>query len=1207
MVRISRAKWPLFVAAFFFVSALLWFWVIAPNLTKLPSNFSFSASIVSTDNFYDSSKREFAGDLYSNTTYRYETISENGGTLVIRNTFDAKTPEGLPIFSVDRLYGVDRYSGAHLPGAGDKVRDGYLFAPKHLSKGENFTYWHVNYDAPAQMLYVREENVHGLRVYRYETYYEGQRIDQTANLGHLPGVGVEKGVELEPHLELWIEPVTGQLIKYKDNTIAYYYDLNSGERLHPWNHFSNTFQEESVEQIVDTAKLKKLWSHVVYRYIPLFLLVVAFLSFLKAVGSFSLASSGDWARSGRNALAVFIIGSGCVVIVGWIVGVREITHLFSDDRGMNFLTAFCFILVGLGIFLKDVRRGRVTSIVGIVVAIITFIRLLGYFGIIPFHIDLLMFAKDPDSLARFGLFTSFSFLLLGLALSGHTHTFMRRLRAVEVTGVTLSLLALLVILGYILEPLKILEVGFFLNVALHTAILLLLCGILLYSSFREREGSTLSPKNIAVLIFLIFVTLSISLGIAGYVNLSFESAARRSFQVEAERVKALIERRVDIYINALDGGRGLFVASQSVGRDEWATYVDALRLSENYPGILGMAYVSLVDRADLASHIAHHRAQGFPEYTVHPQGDRPQYAPVTYIEPLTKGNIRTLGYDILFEKIRRFSAERARDTGDATMTGRIVLVQEDSKMEQPGFLILVPLFKKGYPIGTIEDRRSAIIGYVDAVFRVREFIKGIIGQENFDTISLRINDGTIVHKSTEMYNDRDAKLEPMATPRFITTKTMYVAGRPWTLSFASTHNYGVTTFSRFAPETILLVGAFVSALIAAIFYSLISSRQKAVSYADVVTKDLREAKAKDEAILANIGEGVAVANPGGKLIYWNESAERILGMKLDATPEKDWADTYGVFYPDEKTPMPGEKQALALALRGQTVMSMPEFIRNAGVPSGRHIVVTAHPIHLDDGTFIGAVAVFRDVSRETEVDKAKTEFVSLASHQLRTPLSTVNWYAEMLLAGDAGKISDEQKKYLEEVYTGNQRMVELVNALLNVSRLELGTFVVEPEPTDIAEVIRSVIEEQKVQIDAKKQKMETNFAGDIPTIQADKKLLRMVFQNLLSNAIKYTNDKGSIRLAVSVEGKSVVISVSDNGWGIPKDQHDKIFTKLFRADNVKEQDTEGTGLGLYIVKSIVEQSGGSISFESEKDKGTTFRVLLPRDGMKKKDGEKKLG
>ncbi|MFC1608717.1 PAS domain-containing protein [Patescibacteria group bacterium] len=276
-------------------------------------------------------------------------------------------------------------------------------------------------------------------------------------------------------------------------------------------------------------------------------------------------------------------------------------------------------------------------------------------------------------------------------------------------------------------------------------------------------------------------------------------------------------------------------------------------------------------------------------------------------------------------------------------------------------------------------------------------------------------------------------------------------------------------------------------------------------------------------------------------------------------------------------------------------------------PDGSVHYLAAHAIVRRDsqGKPLKMVGANWDITAEKEIDKAKTEFVSLASHQLRTPLSSMNWNAQMLLAGDAGEMTDEQKEFVEEIYGSTQVMNNLVNALLNTSRIDLGTFAIEPKDTDFEKVVRSVLKEIKPQIDEKKQTVEENFE-ELPLISADPNLLRIVFQNLISNAVKYTPENGSINVDILKKDKNVLIKISDTGYGIPKGQQSKIFSKLFRAENIINRDVEGTGLGLYIVKSIIDESGGKIWFESEEDKGTVFYVEIPLSGMKKKEGTRGL-
>jgi PAS domain S-box-containing protein len=366
------------------------------------------------------------------------------------------------------------------------------------------------------------------------------------------------------------------------------------------------------------------------------------------------------------------------------------------------------------------------------------------------------------------------------------------------------------------------------------------------------------------------------------------------------------------------------------------------------------------------------------------------------------------------------------------------------------------------------------------------------------------------------------------------------------------------------------------------------------------TKDLEQIRSKNEAILTSIGDGLVVVDKEGKISYINKSFEDMLGWKaqeivgksmVQVVPRED-LNGVGVSF---------KERVLTQVLAGQKFVAdlTNTFYYIRKNKSRFPVSDIVAPVILNK-KIVGAVEVFRDITKEKEIDKAKTEFVSLASHQLRTPLSTVNWYSEMLLTGDAGEVTPDQKKYLEEIYNGNQRMVDLVNTLLDVSRIELGTLVIESKPTNIVKLTQNVINEEKLQILEKKIKLSPSFEDNIPFIKSDPKLLRMVIQNLLSNAIKYTPNGGKVRISLLLdEKKNVILKISDTGYGIPKNQQDKIFTKLFRADNVIGKDTEGTGLGLYIAKSIVEQAGGKLWFESKENHGTTFYAALPLKKVKK--------
>ncbi len=268
--------------------------------------------------------------------------------------------------------------------------------------------------------------------------------------------------------------------------------------------------------------------------------------------------------------------------------------------------------------------------------------------------------------------------------------------------------------------------------------------------------------------------------------------------------------------------------------------------------------------------------------------------------------------------------------------------------------------------------------------------------------------------------------------------------------------------------------------------------------------------------------------------------------------------------------------------------------------------------------------VAQDVSKHRELNQAKTDFVTIASHQLRTPLSIIKWYVDYLVMGDAGPLNEEQEKYLKEVYKSNERLIELVNALLDVSRIDVGTFCIDPEPTDIIERAEAALKPFAAEIEAKKINMIKEY-DDFPPLSLDPRLTKMIFANIISNAVKYTPENGTIKIVIKKTEHDIFIKVSDSGIGIPREEQPKMFTKLFRGGNAKKLESVGTGLGLYIVKAIIEKSGGKIWFHSpslelllnsgqkdadvpldKRNRGTTINITIPLKGMRGKPGTKKL-
>lgn len=314
MRRLPFTAWSLITSGVLLVGVLFWLLFADQLFPTISDDFTYRANILSYDNFFDEHKNDFSGDILSKTKYSYQVEKKENNVLTIHNVFEVRKPSGDTIFAVDRFYGIDKFTGKHVPGYGDKNREGYLFAPKNT--GDEFTYWHVNYDAPARMKFQGKEIIEGLDVNRYECDYTA---DQSPNLEFLPGVPDVLGVQLAIHLALWIEPVTGYLIKYEDHTTAWYYDVKTKKRTHPWNRFHNQFEETSISnqvQIAQLAKDFKLWQ---YRYFPvsiLFLIVIVL-----SVGF----------RSDRKRVWRLYFATGLILVTGFSYSFFLYTFLKKND------------------------------------------------------------------------------------------------------------------------------------------------------------------------------------------------------------------------------------------------------------------------------------------------------------------------------------------------------------------------------------------------------------------------------------------------------------------------------------------------------------------------------------------------------------------------------------------------------------------------------------------------------------------------------------------------------------------------------------------------------------------------------------------------------------------------------------------------------------------------------------------------------------
>lgn len=353
-----------------------------------------------------------------------------------------------------------------------------------------------------------------------------------------------------------------------------------------------------------------------------------------------------------------------------------------------------------------------------------------------------------------------------------------------------------------------------------------------------------------------------------------------------------------------------------------------------------------------------------------------------------------------------------------------------------------------------------------------------------------------------------------------------------------------------------------------------------------------EVRAESEALFSSIGDGAVATDEFGHITRINPKALSLLGLTYEEAIGEWFPRVIRILKADGSALPLIERPIVRMFLTGQIISEKVQYITKEGrtIP----VSVTVSPI-MYEGRPVGAVEVFRDVTLENEIDRMKSEFISLASHQLRTPLSTIQTYTHMLDEGYMGTVSTEQARALQTILTATSTMNELIGMLLNIARIESGSIAVNNTLLDAGLIIHDVV--KQLSMNAQNKKITVTFVEpkNPITLSADSLIVKEILLNLIGNAIKYTPHNGNVTVRIRARGNDVLFTVQDNGVGIPQASQDKIFGKFFRAQNVIKQETTGTGLGLYVVKGLVLTLHGRVWFKSEENEGTTFYVSLPKE------------
>jgi PAS domain S-box-containing protein len=458
-----------------------------------------------------------------------------------------------------------------------------------------------------------------------------------------------------------------------------------------------------------------------------------------------------------------------------------------------------------------------------------------------------------------------------------------------------------------------------------------------------------------------------------YMRSAVDGTEKRDFAFACDQAQLKIDERLIAYEQILRSGAALFYASDMVTREEWRSFTGNLRVEQNLPGIQGIGFALLIPRGRLAQHLQDIRGEGFPGYQVWPEGDRETYSSIIYLEPFSGLNLRAFGYDMFSEPVRRAAMERARDQDEAALSGKVILVQETEKDVQAGTLMYVPVYRRGMPSVTIEQRRASLQGWVYSPYRMNDFMRGILGNGGLQEgkpLHLQVYDGEMASPDTLLYDSPAAGDKDLATAsRFILQIPFDVAGRRWTLRFTQTSGpIFAAEYSRV--WLVLSGGTIISLLLSALIFYMRNTQFRTRQMAEQLSAALSESRFRLDIALSGSDLGMWDWNILTGKIDRSEHWAEMLGYSLLKEIEPNVATWERLVHPED---LPAVQSALDSHLRGETSSYVSEYrMRHKDGhwvwihDSGKVVERSA------DGAPIRAAGTFLDI---TERNKAEDEIV----------------------------------------------------------------------------------------------------------------------------------------------------------------------------------------------------------------------------------------
>ncbi len=703
---------------------------------------------------------------------------------------------------------------------------------------------------------------------------------------------------------------------------------------------------------------------------------------------------------------------------------------------------------------------------------------------------------------------------------------------------------------------------------------------------------------------------ALSLFAAWYVWQSGRHGEWMRFEAAIDRTTQTLRDRINTYTVLLRGVEGFMTASDYVTAEEFRAYVERLNLPANYPGVQGIGLALKVAPDEVADLEKRMRSDGFPDFRIMPGGPRDTVTAIIHIEPLDRRNRAAIGYDMFSEPVRRAAMEKARDDALPAASGRVTLVQEIDPQTQPGFLIYLPLYRGALTPATAAERRAAIIGWVYSPFRIDDLFSGIFGERE-PGLRLRVTD-LKDNDAGPLFESVPHSADGASAGALTDSRIVGVAGRQWRLDLLAGEGFQTESTRTYA-KSILLGGLAIGGLLFWLSRGQVLAREAAEAAAAGLRRSESELRLSEERFRMLVDQSpltIQVFDPDGRVSQSNRAWETLWGAPRDALAD------YNLFHDAEAIRL-GVGDLARRALAGENVVFGPLHYDPAATGAtgrDRWVEGTMYPIRLPGGQVDEIVLILRDVSEriaaETEradllsrerdarrdaeaANRLKDEFLATVSHELRTPLNAIMGWAQVLETLPDSPDGDLPQA-TEAILRNARAQARLVDDLLDVSRIISGKLRLDVRPTDLRKVIDAAVETTRPAASAKAIDLRWAPPSNPVEVACDPNRVQQVLWNLLTNAIKFTPRGGRVEVALDRHPDAAVITVRDTGDGIDAAFLPHVFNAFRQADSSSTRSHGGLGLGLAIVRHLVEQHGGAVHVASDgHGRGATFTVHLP--------------